>query len=446
MNFIFQIKTPLWTGGVEPGRMDRIHETNIIGALRWWYEAIVRGLGGDVCNPTSDNSAERCLPDDRGYCDVCEIFGATGKRRTFRLRMGAGTSLFDNSLGSIPLPSGRIHEMRNNRLRAGGWYLMRESMTGEAIPMKIIPLSSVDVGSHLRPVLALIDRHAALGAKVSNGYGVVNVRENDQCIQIGNEGLTALQQARLHPPREHTLPDIRDFFFAKIRFEEPSGDSNWWQRIQGITDALKGQVTDENGHTVNVYHRNTIKNTEHRKQAHEHLQTLFQNGLLPLAPAVRNWLRYHWNSDLTDCQKHYLFGEAQPVCPHCCQKGFREDRKNRRNNWCPNCKRTFPKGGEFPETASKINVSHAYRLESGQWELRVWGWIPCQTPQGLSLDRDDFLKDLRDTLENASIWQWIFNANQPTPEVTEWHVLPCDQTDGVAYLKELLGLEEGGAQ
>jgi CRISPR-associated protein Cmr1 len=34
--------TPLWTGGAD-GKVDRIHETGIIGSLRWWYEAIVRG-------------------------------------------------------------------------------------------------------------------------------------------------------------------------------------------------------------------------------------------------------------------------------------------------------------------------------------------------------------------------------------------------------------------
>ena len=27
--------TPIWTGGVETGKMDRIHETGIIGSLRW---------------------------------------------------------------------------------------------------------------------------------------------------------------------------------------------------------------------------------------------------------------------------------------------------------------------------------------------------------------------------------------------------------------------------
>ncbi|MCD6141803.1 type III-B CRISPR module RAMP protein Cmr1, partial [Candidatus Bipolaricaulota bacterium] len=37
--------TPLWTGGAD-GKVDRVHETGILGSLRWWYEAIVRGLGG----------------------------------------------------------------------------------------------------------------------------------------------------------------------------------------------------------------------------------------------------------------------------------------------------------------------------------------------------------------------------------------------------------------
>ena len=37
--------TPLWTGGVDK-TCDRLHETGLIGSLRWWYEALVRGLGG----------------------------------------------------------------------------------------------------------------------------------------------------------------------------------------------------------------------------------------------------------------------------------------------------------------------------------------------------------------------------------------------------------------
>ncbi|UKL14242.1 type III-B CRISPR module RAMP protein Cmr1 [Dissulfurimicrobium hydrothermale] len=38
--------TPLWTGGVDQ-TSDRLHETGLIGSLRWWYEALVRVQGGD---------------------------------------------------------------------------------------------------------------------------------------------------------------------------------------------------------------------------------------------------------------------------------------------------------------------------------------------------------------------------------------------------------------
>ncbi len=75
--------TPLWTGGAD-GRSDRLHTTGIIGSLRWWYEAIVRGLGGRACDPTSD---ERCPGADGQRCTVCELFGCTGWARKFRFRV-----------------------------------------------------------------------------------------------------------------------------------------------------------------------------------------------------------------------------------------------------------------------------------------------------------------------------------------------------------------------
>lgn len=75
--------TPLWTGGVDQS-CDRLHETGLIGSLRWWYEALVRGLGGYACDPTSD---DRC-PDDQGrHCAACELFGCTGWARKFRLQV-----------------------------------------------------------------------------------------------------------------------------------------------------------------------------------------------------------------------------------------------------------------------------------------------------------------------------------------------------------------------
>jgi len=75
--------TPLWTGGVDQ-TPDRLHETGLIGSLRWWYEALVRGLNGSACDPTGDG---RCLGENGGRCAACELFGCTGWARKFRLRV-----------------------------------------------------------------------------------------------------------------------------------------------------------------------------------------------------------------------------------------------------------------------------------------------------------------------------------------------------------------------
>jgi len=40
--------TPIWTGDAER-QNTRLRETGIISSLRWWYEALVRGLGGYAC-------------------------------------------------------------------------------------------------------------------------------------------------------------------------------------------------------------------------------------------------------------------------------------------------------------------------------------------------------------------------------------------------------------
>ncbi len=83
MNITLRTLTPLWTGGIDQTH-DRLHETGLIGSLRWWYEALVRGLGGYACDPTSE---DRC-PDKAGkHCAACELFGCTGWARKFRLQV-----------------------------------------------------------------------------------------------------------------------------------------------------------------------------------------------------------------------------------------------------------------------------------------------------------------------------------------------------------------------
>lgn len=93
--------TPIWTGDADR-KNTTLRETGIIGSLRWWYEALIRGLGGYACDPTIDG---RCSLDQKRFkealkngksqqkalseqiCPACQLFGCTGWARKFVLHI-----------------------------------------------------------------------------------------------------------------------------------------------------------------------------------------------------------------------------------------------------------------------------------------------------------------------------------------------------------------------
>lgn len=103
MKITIQTLTPLWTGGAGQ-TCDRLHETGLIGSLRWWYEALVRGLGGYACDPTDERSKCKEYDPKKGtqsICAACYLFGTTGWARKFRLRVVDGSGqLIDNAVNA----------------------------------------------------------------------------------------------------------------------------------------------------------------------------------------------------------------------------------------------------------------------------------------------------------------------------------------------------------
>lgn len=372
--------TPLWTGGVDQ-TCDRLHETGLIGSLRWWYEALVRGLGGYACDPTSDQRCEydpkKPEPPEKQLCAACYLFGCTGWARRFRLQLSDGQKLFDGQ--NVLIPSGRVHQSKRGS-RAGGWFVFSESRRGE-IAFDLVSLRGAD----LRPIhtiLALIGQHASLGPKGASGYGVIqpkNVVSDLGWVQrFGNQT----------PTRNNPLPDFRDFFFARFQFQQPSNNSNWWQQIDGIRQAVEGKLDDDSSPPRPL------------RSARRELEQMYAQGILPIAPAIRNWLRHTWKHKLNPNQEQYVFGDARSAI------------------------------------GSKVLVSYAYHRDDNQWEFRIWGWLPCA---GKLAKRDAFLNSIKTQLQNSTIWNSVFGTSGIVPMMVAWYEQNCSQTDGRGYLQQLLG-------
>ncbi len=140
MNIRIKTLTPIWTGDVDR-KCSKIKETGIIGSLRWWYEALVRGYGGYACDPTSDgfkkcelkeekfNKAsessksiqEKSIQEalDEQICPACQLFGCTGWSRRFRLEINNANENFDNDKGfegSFDINIIELHPLNENQL------------------------------------------------------------------------------------------------------------------------------------------------------------------------------------------------------------------------------------------------------------------------------------------------------------------------------------------
>ena len=202
--------TPIWTGGVETSRMDRLHETGLIGSLRWWYEAIVRGLGGRACDPTEHS----CIYDPEkanSLCDACRVFGATGWRRRFRLvvqetqmqpqqvphrmdRMEADRS-YKDSYGKDKIPT---------------WYFKNPPQEGDFSVqlLSLAPQFSVEL---IQGLIQLAVDWTALGARTQMGFGVTElVGERLTTNPFNDLQLTGSGSSS-------KLPSLQNMFLARIQ-------------------------------------------------------------------------------------------------------------------------------------------------------------------------------------------------------------------------------------
>ncbi len=199
-----QTLTPIWTGGAS-GLPDRLHETGLIGSLRFWYEVISRSLTDRVCDPVGggcqfdtrayERARRTGLPDGQALaqgiqtlCPVCFLFGATGWRRLFQLQVHLSVAnttrplhfrttvnMHRNWLGRVFQGEEVVIQKdgkarREYRLNSEVWYWPD---VREALMISYRGHEAEYARTQLEGLLAFVGEFGFLGAKPQHGFGQI---------------------------------------------------------------------------------------------------------------------------------------------------------------------------------------------------------------------------------------------------------------------------------
>lgn len=305
--------TPLWTGGVD-GTMDRIHETGLLGSLRWWYEAIVRSLGGWACDPTehvctlsgenlkkykdarSQGKVWREALDEAGICDACKVFGTTEWQRRFRLEVieDRVSPVWDSERPLNIRPPGRTR----------GWFLPPGWM-GE-FTLKIT--GEPQVLTMLSALMLFLERWGSLGSKSLLGYGVFLIKNRHEILKMVEKWEWGKIEEVDESRNESALPDLRQFGFLRYRIVNPH--PAWWTHVSGI------------------------------ERVASKVQPLVKYKTVPVMPALKNEWRFNrWKGSKRIEREIFGFSDVK----------IRQ--------------------------RSRIAVSWAYQISNKIWEIRGWVWL-----------------------------------------------------------------------
>lgn len=241
--------TPLWTGGID-GTCDRLHISGLMGSLRYWYEAIVRGADGYACDPSEGKGCiykpfDEKYPDTTGnksICAACYLFGTTGWARLFRLTAmvndAPGTVKAEEPLhfrtfpriekGNVSDPNawwlGKVFNIDRTPLAAlKTIYLTKKG----AICLRFVGNNKWDYAStQIKMLFWFLAEYAGIGAKQQFGFGCFDFTRDSTEWIAGLQALQGQLSEHLHKPNKpdsETVfdglkvypPDLRYFFAVR---------------------------------------------------------------------------------------------------------------------------------------------------------------------------------------------------------------------------------------
>ena len=344
--------TPIWTGNIDK-KSPILKESGLIGSLRSWYETIIRGYGGIACDPTSDDQCPQKIKGIERHCDVCELFGCTGWAKKIRLIVFGGREFKEGEI-RIKLPGQKF-----------GWLLGSGIMGVIDSNIKVLRINlglletEKEIKNTIWVIMNFMSKWSAIGARHQVGYGVF-LFKNETNVDAFTSYIDKIlkRSERREALYQTNLPDITEFFFCKINFTKDF-PKRWNEIFRDVI--LKDK---------------------------ESLEKCYQNNFLPISPLVRYKLRQLFREEFLNLDererrmlRHFLLGTVRGV-----------------------------------RTASKISVSHAYKINNS-WELRIWGWIPPNLPK---IKRNIVLKMLYDAFKENKFWEETFKISIVDTESLIW--------------------------
>ncbi len=289
----FNTLTPMWTGDSER-KGGTVRETGVIGSLRWWYEILVRGLGGGACDPTSTP----CKIND--CCDVCSLFGCTGYSRKFRLEVVMPEQAKYETLSNY-----RVVGVRNPPKKISNLPMRNVSgimSTGDSLTLRFVPLREINDQEWLllNETIKLIDRYGAIGGRTAQGNGVIKVVKNDLDELVSVSTYDELKFSKRH--NSESVYDLRNFVLCRYRltFTEP------------ISDLIKKKAF----WIINEHDSKDNLTSESAKEAYKNWEKLWNNyGIVPIAFHLRDALRAMFREDSNKkIDRHKLLGSVDKNC------------------------------------------------------------------------------------------------------------------------------------
>jgi len=228
--------TPLFTGNVDKDS-SVIHEAAVVGSMRSWYAAIVRALGGYVCEKTSeDNDLDKSCNFTKQYkdeikamaddpfesaldkiCPVCKLFGCTGWSRRFRITikdLDPFPLFFVSNKDAYQSNAAWLWRVFGGKAFGGtrtgrgldAKYTFKNSVLWPSaindnkriFNIKIVSLAPnaanyVEIAWNL---LAFMSKYGAIGAKNQHGFGQIKMNDDkyigadEECIKVVNDEIS----------------------------------------------------------------------------------------------------------------------------------------------------------------------------------------------------------------------------------------------------------------